>query len=269
MNLRATLAGMETMLEYGMMREWDEKTRAWVRQSVARNFPVREGEEIVAKMAGGHYQEGFAKVWRPGSLFVTTQRLVAFRRDPKEVLWESDFENITALVLHDERTIGGEHRTRLRVHTADGETTSLSAAAPERIKNLVAQQTPLVKSAELPAKSEPDGPVMEGHMWYLEQRANGSTWRGGTAWLDRHKGLSWQAPTDSRPAVQIRLADVVDIWISSGQTPARDSQVLLIETNSGSVQLSTADVAAWQRKLVELTHSTGAETRSIEEPYGT
>jgi hypothetical protein len=28
-SLRATLAGMETMLEYGMMKEWDEHTRAW------------------------------------------------------------------------------------------------------------------------------------------------------------------------------------------------------------------------------------------------
>lgn len=54
-NLRATIAGMETMLEYGMMREWDEKTQAWVQQSVARHFPLQEGEEVIAKMAGGHF----------------------------------------------------------------------------------------------------------------------------------------------------------------------------------------------------------------------
>ena len=28
-NLRAALAGMETMLQYGMMKEWDERTRSW------------------------------------------------------------------------------------------------------------------------------------------------------------------------------------------------------------------------------------------------
>ena len=28
-NLRAALAGMETMLEYGLMKEWDVCTRAW------------------------------------------------------------------------------------------------------------------------------------------------------------------------------------------------------------------------------------------------
>lgn len=31
-NLRAALAGMETMLEYGMMQDWDEATRAWEQQ---------------------------------------------------------------------------------------------------------------------------------------------------------------------------------------------------------------------------------------------
>ncbi len=32
-NLRAALAGMETMLKYGVMQAWDEKTRAWEREN--------------------------------------------------------------------------------------------------------------------------------------------------------------------------------------------------------------------------------------------
>jgi len=31
-NLRAALAGMETMLKYGVMVDWDEKSRAWERE---------------------------------------------------------------------------------------------------------------------------------------------------------------------------------------------------------------------------------------------
>lgn len=31
-NLRASLAGMETMLKYGVMKDWDEKSRAWERE---------------------------------------------------------------------------------------------------------------------------------------------------------------------------------------------------------------------------------------------
>ena len=32
-NLRAALAGMETMLKYGVMVDWDEKCRAWEREN--------------------------------------------------------------------------------------------------------------------------------------------------------------------------------------------------------------------------------------------
>ncbi|MCJ7507202.1 MAG: gas vesicle protein [candidate division Zixibacteria bacterium] len=38
-NLRTALAGMEAMLEYGVMKEWDEKSRAWERER-------REKEEV-------------------------------------------------------------------------------------------------------------------------------------------------------------------------------------------------------------------------------
>src|SRR5699024_2423308 len=72
-NLRATIAGLEPMHEYGMMRAGDEKTGAWVRQSVARNFPLAAHEEIIAKMAGGHLQHDFSTVWRPGGGAFTSQ----------------------------------------------------------------------------------------------------------------------------------------------------------------------------------------------------
>ena len=36
-NLRAALAGMETMLKYGVMKEWDERTRAWESEHQKKN----------------------------------------------------------------------------------------------------------------------------------------------------------------------------------------------------------------------------------------
>lgn len=35
-NLRAALAGMETMLEYGIMQAWDENIREWERENRER-----------------------------------------------------------------------------------------------------------------------------------------------------------------------------------------------------------------------------------------
>ena len=43
-NLTAAIAGIETMLQYGMMNEWDEQTRAQVRQERAANPEEAIGE---------------------------------------------------------------------------------------------------------------------------------------------------------------------------------------------------------------------------------
>jgi hypothetical protein len=44
-NLRAALAGMETMLEYGVMKEWDERTRAWEREHRKKKEALAISEE--------------------------------------------------------------------------------------------------------------------------------------------------------------------------------------------------------------------------------
>lgn len=55
-NLRAALAGMETMLKYGMMKEWDERTRAWEREHrKKKEVSLVSGEEVVLEMPGSYY----------------------------------------------------------------------------------------------------------------------------------------------------------------------------------------------------------------------
>ncbi|MBU4405955.1 MAG: gas vesicle protein, partial [Candidatus Altiarchaeota archaeon] len=49
-NLRAAIAGMETMLEYGIMRDWDAAVRAYERKHVKEKEPVLlAGEELVLR----------------------------------------------------------------------------------------------------------------------------------------------------------------------------------------------------------------------------
>lgn len=47
-NLKAAIAGMETMLEYGMMQDWDEALRAIAREERAK---VAEKEKIVTPIS--------------------------------------------------------------------------------------------------------------------------------------------------------------------------------------------------------------------------
>ena len=46
-NIRAAIAGMETMLKYGMMTEWDDRVRTWERERIeSRKLLTRPGGEI-------------------------------------------------------------------------------------------------------------------------------------------------------------------------------------------------------------------------------
>ncbi|WP_202976094.1 gas vesicle protein [Rothia uropygialis] len=249
-NLRTTIAGIETMLEYGMMRQWDEQTRAWVRKSMTAHLPMGEGEEVIAKMAGGHYQDNFYRTWRPGSAYLTNHRLIIHRRDPQETLWEANLSDITSIRPLNERSIGGEHRTRIHVELRDASTAKLSAVDPERLIGLVKEQLRHTSmSQSLEAEAPQPGPLHEGRVWFLESRAGDIVWRAGQATLSEGEGLVWKSPMDSRALVRLHPRDVWDLETESRDNPTDQPVVLSLTTKHGTTVLATEDLETWQQSL--------------------
>ena len=97
-NLRAALAGMETMLKYGVMQAWDEKTRAWEREHRKKNIPsLVEGEEIALKIYGSYYySKGIYNAWRPGYFYLSNKRLILYRQDFDEIIFQAPLGEIKA-----------------------------------------------------------------------------------------------------------------------------------------------------------------------------
>lgn len=249
-NLRTTIAGIETMLEYGMMRQWDEQTRAWVRKSMTTHLPMGEGEEVIAKMAGGHYQDNFYRTWRPGSAYLTNRRLIIHRRDPQETLWEANLSDITSIRPLNERSIGGEGRTRIHVELRDASTAKLSAVDPERLIGLVKEQ---LRDTSMPEALETEapqhGPLYEGRVWFLESRSGDMIWRAGRATLSEGEGLVWKSPMDSRALVRLRPRDVWDLETESRHNPTDQPVVLSLTTKHGTTVLAAEDLKTWQQSL--------------------
>ncbi|MEV1286071.1 gas vesicle protein [Micromonospora sp. NPDC049679] len=268
-NLRATLAGLETMLEYGMMRQWDERTRAWVQRSVARQVPLLPGEELVARMSGGVYADGFHHSWRPGTVYLTDRRLLVFRREPAEMLWQAPWEGIRAAGLCAERTVGGEERQRLQAEMVDGTSHLLSAADPEQLLALV---QPRLRgrgaTQEASATQAPAAPAREAHAWYQEMRAGSVLWRGGTARLERHAGLTWRSPLDARAAVSLAPRDIVDVEVRWGRTPRGQTHVLALTTADGTVLLAPDDAPGWAELIREITEKPASSGQVAEVDSG-
>ena len=98
-NLRAAVAGMETMLEYGVMEDWDKSSRElYARQEI--KLELLPGEEILLKIFGYLWQdEGLINHWVPGLWNVTNQRIFLWLRSPGKILFEAPLENLRVMRL--------------------------------------------------------------------------------------------------------------------------------------------------------------------------
>jgi len=94
LNLRAALASMETMLEYGVMEDWDRNSREqYARQEIKLKLPP--GEEIFFKAFGYLWQdEGVISNWVPGIWNITSRRIFLWLRSPGKILFEAPLDNL-------------------------------------------------------------------------------------------------------------------------------------------------------------------------------
>jgi len=100
-NLKAAIAGMKTMLDYGMMEAWDEKIRRYALENSEEEPPLDENEKIILKTFASHYYRdtSLPSVWRPGYLYLTNKRLFLFRKKPAKILFEASLDRIKDLTI--------------------------------------------------------------------------------------------------------------------------------------------------------------------------
>lgn len=120
-NLKAAIAGMKTMLDYGMMEAWDETLRRRACEIEEGEVPLTEDEKIILKTFGevlSNFGATSSDVWRPGYLYLTSKRLFLFRRKPPMVLFEVALDQINEITLRKSEHLGGK-REVLSITFAD------------------------------------------------------------------------------------------------------------------------------------------------------
>jgi len=117
-NLRAALASMETMIKYGLMQDFDAKTRAWAREHyVAAPTPIRLKKEIPQRVlphlapAEKIIYEGkmwylvpsqtdvLEDSWGAGYLYLTNKRLCFWYEFTEKIIFEAALEKLLAETL--------------------------------------------------------------------------------------------------------------------------------------------------------------------------
>lgn len=98
-NLRAALAGMETMLKYGIMQEWDENIRIWEAENRSRQKHRLTGDEtLILEILGAfHNNKGLSASWQYGRIVVTNTRLILYHELFDRILFEIPIPSIKGI----------------------------------------------------------------------------------------------------------------------------------------------------------------------------
>lgn len=226
-NLRAAIAGMETMLEYGMMEAWDESTREWYTKEFAGRMttPLVRDEEVIIRTFGSIWSsEGVINTWKPGFLYITNNRLFLWRKEPPEMLFEVSLDKIDGLMVKKENHFKKEREELYlqsdcgdiaRIHVSN--VTELEQAIKKTVRKelesrivVPSERTPLLKGEEI---------VQEKRTWYLftPQGLMSETWKPGRLYLTK-KRLFWVYQMDNQKMFEIPFDKVTDLKVSVGHS---------------------------------------------------
>ncbi len=284
-NLKAALAGMETMLKYGVMQDWDQKTRAW--ESEHRNKPLpflTEGEKIELKLYGSYYyHKGSYEAWKPGHFYLTDKRLVLYRSDFEEVIFQMAIKDIKMLTLKEEELLAkGQKKPILYLFDKEEQFHRINSTSVIPLKEAIEQKVKehgslLQANPAIPETKEEEqiaGLLMEkekiihqgkGKVWYLEPAAGirQTTWIPGYLFLT-DKRLFWWSGFDRKIVFESSIETISGF--SSGMKNGKgilnrkDEKVLLVITRPGHPSMlvssfsgNSEDINEWKKALGQLS----------------
>jgi hypothetical protein len=248
-SLHAAIAAIETMLQYGMMEDWDSRTRALGNgEAEWRQLALRPGEQIQAELYGSYHggsdndTEGIWRVWRPGRLLLTDQRLLLIRPVPRETLFAAQVSEIAGVGRIQRENIAGERRditclaleggTLAALYTAEADV--LAAWLTGRLQRLGRTVTEL-SAADVGSLGF--GAAAAGQLWHRWLPEDGQAqWKSGWAVLTADE-LTWRADVGPGVLLRVPLAQIGNLTVERrelGNLGVRD--VLVVSHGSGGRQ---------------------------------
>jgi hypothetical protein len=275
-NLRAALAGMETMLKYGVMQAWDEKSRAWEREHQKKNlsFLVAD-EEIFLKMYGSYYySKGIYNAWRPGYFYLTNKRLILYRQDFNEITFQIPLEEVKALAIKEEEHFVKDMKKQvLYLIDKHDQMHQLSAVETKQLKEAIKQRIEVMglylnenpNLAGLSKDGQIEGLLMKEEtvihqgkkVWYLVE-AEGiqqETWKPGHLYLT-NKRLFWWNNFEEKLVFDIPVDKVISIGTEMGKIGGigNDKEKILnveyqVNSSEKTASFTGREIDKWEQVL--------------------
>jgi hypothetical protein len=280
-NLRAAVAGMETMLRYGLMRDWDQGIRDWEGKHAEQREPALLANEMtILRMYGALWAAcGIYRAWRPGHIYLTNRRLILFRAQPAETLLDLPFHGIKGYAVRRGPHFGGRERDLIYLALRSGRSICLHAEKRQDLLSAMASEmkgmgVPLIEEAAPPfAALDGEAAALlagetikaESKMWRQVPRLGvlGDTWRPGRLYLTERR-LVWWCDTDRQVQLEVpvgRLAGADVETMDLGGLIGERSVLSLRYRNSHGLEtaLLTGDGPwEWKQTIEALAEGTEA-----------
>ncbi|MBC8343394.1 MAG: gas vesicle protein [Bacteroidetes bacterium] len=288
--LRAALAGMETMLKYGLMEGWDESVRAWEyeqRNSLKKN--LLEGQHVILDTIGAQfYEEGIYTAWRYGHFYLMDHALILYHKTYDEILLKIHLDHIKSMKVRTEATPSRDKCEILYILLDNGIVHRLRSPEISVLKNEI---TSLVSTNGVFSKNGVKIPEQEatiaahlsasedithrGNLWHLcTDSAPGSikntTWRPGKLYLTNQR-LCWEHQTDSNFLLDIPIDSITGCSeddrhssLFNQKTPIMD---LIYEQDTAKhvASFSGKSVSEWYAAIKGVINQNGKQTEKNTE----
>lgn len=284
-NLRAALAGMETMLSYGVMQEWDQKVCA-ERNRIGKQgeLPLVAGEQFMLKIFGSHYyREGIYSAWRQGYFYVTDRRVVLYQPGFNGTLFETPLEAINGLAIQrDNHSFTDSQRENLCLSLSSGNAVLLHAVDVYKLREAIEDgmtalglttreisALPISDQSAARFLGEGEQVIYRGKLWHMMEplmpgRAT-DTWRPGHLYITNRR-LCWWYDFDGKVLFEVPLEAITAVAAEMrklGPMLKRDRVLdIVYETEQGKkvACFSGDELPQWEKALMEIIAQQGVAT---------
>jgi hypothetical protein len=237
-SLHAAIAAVETMLQYGMLEGWDSQTRSVENHEAEwRQLALRPGEQVHVELYGSYYEtQGIWRLWRPGRLLLTDQRLLLIRPLPQEILFAAEVSAIAGLGRIRRENAAGDRRDVTCLALEDGTLAALYTGEADvleaRLKGRLGRTVAELSAADMGSLGL--GAAAEGQLWHHWRTGDDQAqWKSGWAVLTADE-LTWRADVGPGLVLRVPLAQIGNLAVERrelGNLGARD--VLVVSHEAG------------------------------------
>jgi hypothetical protein len=237
-SLQGAIAAIETMLGYGMMAGWDADTRAdAIREAEHHRFGLRPGEHVTLEQYGSYrHARGIVRIWRPGRLILTEQRLLLIRPVPTEVLFETPVSAIAGIGRVFEGNAGGGGREVVCLALADGRLEALYTPEPDQLEASLRARLhrlgqPITEISRWDIKQLDPGAVAQGQLWHRWPPGQATQrWRSGWTVLTPTE-LTWRPDRPEHALLRVPLRDISALAVERRELGILGEREVLVVTH--------------------------------------